>query len=454
DGGDPLPGAIVNLALRGTASQSTTGYGGLPERGIDGNTDGNYGGGSVTHTADGDPAPTWEVELPAAHDLERIVLWNRTDCCSSRLSNFRVSVFDDPEAEVFSEDFFTDGAQSPPPGAGFEIPLPGGTRGRFVRVELLGGNPQGARYLSLAEVEVHGVDAAPPPAENLARGKKTIQSTTAFGGLSSRAVDGDTSGIFSQNSITHTAAGDPQPYWQVDLGAVYSVGRVALWNRLDCCSHRLSNFRLLVLDGALAPVARSDHFTDRGAPAANPYEVVLPPGVLGRHVRIEKLGPDGQNESILSLAEVEVFQGVPGFDSLIGTDVEGDLRGAGSSIYLRVGFPVDDPGALSLLKLRLRYDDGLVAYLNGREVARRNAPASPAWDSRAAGDRPDALAFSVEELNLSEHLDALRPGENVLAIAVWNHAADSSDLALVPFLSLERGGPRPPPAEGDGTPLS
>lgn len=63
-----------------------------------------------------------------------------------------------------------------------------------------------------------------------------------------------------------------------------------------------------------------------------------------------------------------------------------------ASAYVRVPFDLKDT-ALDSLKLRMRADDGFVAYLNGREVARTNAPARPAWNStapaaRAAGGAP------------------------------------------------------------------
>src|SRR5690606_5069530 len=95
-----------NLAVHGTASQSTTGFGGTPERGIDGNTDGIFNNGSVTHTNTGDPTPWWEVALPGNTTIHDIVVWNRTDpCCPQRLTNFRVLIFDADRPEVCSGDF-------------------------------------------------------------------------------------------------------------------------------------------------------------------------------------------------------------------------------------------------------------------------------------------------------------------------------------------------------------
>src|SRR5664279_2287823 len=55
-----------------------------------------------------------------------------------------------------------------------------------------------------------------------------------------------------------------------------------------------------------------------------------------------------------------------------------------ASAYLRVPFTVSNPAVFNLLTLSLRYDDGFVAYLNGTEVLRRNAPATLEWNSSAA----------------------------------------------------------------------
>ena len=37
----------------------------------------------------------------------------------------------------------------------------------------------------------------------------------------------------------NTNAG-PDEYWQVTLDDVYIIDHIKLWNRMDCCSHRLS----------------------------------------------------------------------------------------------------------------------------------------------------------------------------------------------------------------------
>lgn len=65
-------------------------------------------------------------------------------------------------------------------------------------------------------------------------------------------------------------------------------------------------------------------------------------------------------------------------EGLLRTDLAEAMRGRNASVYLRLPFVVAHPAAALAPELRVRYDDGFVAYLNGRVVAQRNAPvASP-----------------------------------------------------------------------------
>ena len=62
------------------------------------------------------------------------------------------------------------------------------------------------------------------------------------------------------------------------------------------------------------------------------------------------------------------------FADLIATNVQGEMLGVNSSLYVRVPFEVNDPNVFNQMLLEMNYDDGFVAYLNGTEIARRNAP--------------------------------------------------------------------------------
>ena len=49
-------------------------------------------------------------------------------------------------------------------------------------------------------------------------------------------------------------------------------------------------------------------------------------------------------------------------------------------------------------------------------MARANAPAAASWNSAATQSREDGSSLQEELFPLAGHLEALRPGENVLAI--------------------------------------
>lgn len=70
-----------------------------------------------------------------------------------------------------------------------------------------------------------------------------------------------------------------------------------------------------------------------------------------------------------------------------GGNTETAMYGIRSSCYVRIPFTCADPSQVVSLKLRMKYDDGFAAYLNGDPLlsggvaVRRNAPTSPAWNS-------------------------------------------------------------------------
>ncbi|MFV2068806.1 MAG: CotH kinase family protein, partial [Pirellulales bacterium] len=89
------------------------------------------------------------------------------------------------------------------------------------------------------------------------------------------------------------------------------------------------------------------------------------------------------------------------FNSLIRTDVMGEMRGSNASVFVRSEFTVASPHMLDEPMLRVRYDDGFVAYLNGQQIARRSAPVDPAWNATATDRRDDAAAIRYEEIPLA-----------------------------------------------------
>jgi len=126
------------------------------------------------------------------------------------------------------------------------------------------------------------------------------------------------------------------------------------------------------------------------------------------------------------------------YRDFIDLDLGSNLYGRATSLYVRIPFVVDDPALLTRLILRMRYDDGFVAHLNGTEVARANAPASPVWSSTATATHSDAEAILFEDFAVSNVPSALLvAGTNMLAIHGLNALSTSSDMLLQAQLAAD-----------------
>ncbi|MEJ6581410.1 MAG: lamin tail domain-containing protein [Akkermansiaceae bacterium] len=126
------------------------------------------------------------------------------------------------------------------------------------------------------------------------------------------------------------------------------------------------------------------------------------------------------------------------YDPFIATDVESVLfnQSGRTSVYIRIPFSVINPAEISNLILKMNYDDGFVAYLNGdpEPVAEALSPSPDqlSYASTATGIHDDSDAI-VEEL-FSFPSSFLNVGANVLCIHGLNRSATSSDILFLPKL--------------------
>jgi len=128
------------------------------------------------------------------------------------------------------------------------------------------------------------------------------------------------------------------------------------------------------------------------------------------------------------------------YQSLIGMDLSQNMPGQNRSAYIRIPFEAE-AGLLddaNFLMLRMRYDDGFAAWINGTEVAKANAPDNLIWNSFASGANPDEQALVFETFDISEHLKSLHEGSNLLAIHGLNVSSTSSDFLIDVELVLGR----------------
>jgi hypothetical protein len=123
-----------------------------------------------------------------------------------------------------------------------------------------------------------------------------------------------------------------------------------------------------------------------------------------------------------------------GYAGQIGLDVSA-MRGVNETVYVRIPFVVEDPSVIRSLTLRMRFNDGMIAYINGREVARDNAPEleTETWNSGATASWPNSRTVPPKDFPI-RRFDFLHVGTNVLAIQGLNFGLTSADLLVHPEL--------------------
>ena len=247
---------MANFALGKSASQSSMDYGAPAGNGNDGHFN------NITHTRK-EPGAWWQVDLGSRHTIREIAVWNRTDCCLDRLNNAEVLVDGRAVGTIGIAGAFH----------AFRLNVVG----RVVRIQL-----KGTDYLHIAEVEVLG-PAAESTRVNLSHGRPATQSSTDYGSPAANAVNG------RYDDQTHTRR-ERGAWWQVDLGAQYTITEIVIFNRTSCCVERLNNATIYV-DG---------QEVGRIGTAEAKHTIRL--HRRGRTVRIQLNG-----ENYLHLKEVEVY---------------------------------------------------------------------------------------------------------------------------------------------------
>jgi hypothetical protein len=137
-----------------------------------------------------------------------------------------------------------------------------------------------------------------------------------------------------------------------------------------------------------------------------------------------------------------------------GGNTELAMYGVQTSCFLRIPFTLPGGISPSLLRLRVKYDDGFAVWLNGQPLlsggtqVRRNAPATLAWNSQAVATHEDLDALVFEDFTVTENAGLLTTGENVLAVHVLNRGNTSSDLLFRAKLEAESTASGPAAAPG------
>ena len=97
-------------------------------------------------------------------------------------------------------------------------------------------------------------------------------------------------------------------------------------------------------------------------------------------------------------------------------------------LLLRARFSVADPAHVRVLELRAAYNDAFVAYVNGREVARRGIVSNGTAAIGPHGPEIERIYVPVP----SAAVPSLQPAGNLLAVAVYASPGRAIDFASAP----------------------
>jgi len=116
------------------------------------------------------------------------------------------------------------------------------------------------------------------------------------------------------------------------------------------------------------------------------------------------------------------------------------------SVFIRKEFTLSNINDIAILMLHVDFDDGFVAYINGHEIARDNlgTAGTVVPYNYLVGVGHEAVMYqggipTLYQVNNPRNI--LINGVNVIAIQVHNTGAGSSDLSLIPILTIGRSGP-------------
>ena len=204
-GSAPSTGQNVALGKPTFQSGSATdpnGYMRPSSAAVDGNRDGSYSNGSLTHNGVADTSGYWYVDLQGSYRITSIRVWGRTDCCQERLNNATVSILpagQNPNT-VAGAAWSDKIGVLPAPTATTQLAgtFTMDTTGQYVRVQV---DPNSVGWLSLAEVEVIGtpvsgtiglpvISSFAPDSASIAAGGSTNLRWTISGATSASIDNG------------------------------------------------------------------------------------------------------------------------------------------------------------------------------------------------------------------------------------------------------------------------
>uniref|UniRef100_A0A3B4ZBK6 Si:ch211-215k15.4 n=1 Tax=Stegastes partitus TaxID=144197 RepID=A0A3B4ZBK6_9TELE len=213
---------------------------------VDGNRNARFQSGSCTQTEE-ESDPWWRVDLGSVNSITAVIITNRNEQ-ENLLNGAEIWIGKSLDTDPNNNFVMCAVISHIPKGRAFYFSC-SPAEGRYVTVLLRGSK----KVLTLCEVEVfvanYGNDSSVSrPLPNVALQGEAAQSSTLSFAAASKAIDGRRNSFYSHGSCSHTAVGETNPWWRLDLRQTFVIISIKVTNRGDCCAERLDGAEILVGD--------------------------------------------------------------------------------------------------------------------------------------------------------------------------------------------------------------
>jgi hypothetical protein len=191
---------------------SSAGWGRDPNLIINGQINGDWGSGDVTHT-DGEADPWVMIELAPGGNVEEIIVYGRTDCCKERMAG--------AVATLHNQNSLTRAVRTSP----LRLTDSGTQRYSAFGKKFLKLTGPGNNHMGLTEVVVSGV---------------SVTASSNFDGKDPNILlNGRINGDMASNEVYNTNA-NTIPWVKIQLSESVNPRDVLIYGRTDCCQDRMN----------------------------------------------------------------------------------------------------------------------------------------------------------------------------------------------------------------------
>ncbi len=166
-----------------------------------------------------------------------------------------------------------------------------------------------------------------------------------------------------------------------------------------------------------------------------------------QYIQVQSVTGSGSYTLEVSTSSTNAPSAPTSLSTLIGKNIEFEMKGINPTVYIRVPFTVTDLSQVSTFTLRMRYKDGLIAFLNGTEVVRNNvgdatsptavavaAPTLPPYNGHAPASR--TTATTPIDYDITSQVGNLQVGTNFLCLLGQVFTTTGATCLVLPELEI------------------